>query len=229
VEINTMHWVGLTDLTYEDITPLALVDIVPSSVLVADDSQFESLEGLLDHARENPGDLTASGTSQGGIWHLALAGMLNAEGLEPDAIRWIPSQGAAPALQELIAGGVDVATPALSEGKGLIESGDVRALAYMHDEPMAALPDVPLTSEILDSGWTLAAYITTSGPGGMPENIACSYAQAIDEIIATDEWAEFKASRGAEVVQMSREELRDFMARNDEALGDVIESVGLAE
>ena len=228
VEINTMHWVGLTDLTVEDMTPLALLDIVPSSVLVADDSRFESLEGLLDYARENPGELTASGTSQGGIWHLALAGMLNAEGLEPDAIRWIPSQGAAPALQELIAGGVDVATPALSEGKGLIESGDVRALAYMHDAPMSALPEVPLTAEVLDSGWTLAAYITTSGPAGMPENIACSYAQAIDEIIATDEWASFKASRGADVVQMSREELHAYMTRSDKALGEVIKSVGLA-
>ncbi|SES19588.1 Tripartite-type tricarboxylate transporter, receptor component TctC [Tranquillimonas rosea] len=229
VEINTMHWVGLTDLTYEDVTPLALVDIVPASVLVADDSQFDSLSGLLDHARENPGDLTASGTSQGGIWHLALAGMLNAEGLEPDAIRWIPSQGAAPALQELIAGGVDVATPALSEGKGLVEAGDARALAYMHSEPMEALPDVPLTAETLDSGWTLAAYITTSGPAGMPDNVACSYAQAIDEIIASDEWAEFKASRGAEVVSMSRDELSAYMAEKDETLGEVIEAVGLAQ
>lgn len=229
VEINTMHWVGLTDLTYEDITPLALIDIVPASVLVAKDSEFESLEQLLDYARENPGELTASGTSLGGIWHLALAGMLNAEGLAPDAIRWIPSQGAAPALQELIAGGVDIATPALSEGKGLVESGDVRALAYMHDSPMEALPDVPLTTEILDSGWTLAAFITTSGPAGMPENIACSYAQAIQEIIETEEWAEFKASRGADVVSMSRDELQQFMADNNEALGEVIEAVGLSQ
>jgi tripartite-type tricarboxylate transporter receptor subunit TctC len=229
VEINTMHWVGLTDLTYEDITPLALIDAVPASVLVAEDSEFQSLEELLDYARENPGELTASGTSLGGIWHLALAGMLNAEGLAPDAIRWIPSQGAAPALQELIAKGVDIATPALSEGKGLVESGDVRALAYMHDTPMAALPDVPLTSEILDSGWTLASFITTSGPAGMPENIACSYASAIAEILATEEWAEFKASRGAEVVSMSREELEQFLAENNEALGEVIEAVGLSQ
>lgn len=229
VEINTMHWVGLTDLTVADITPLALVDIVPASVLVGKDSPFDSLEQLMDHARENPGDLTASGTSLGGIWHLALAGMLNAEGLDPEAIRWIPSQGAAPALQELVAGGVDVATPALSEGKTLVEAGEIRALAYMHHSPMAALPDVPLTAEALDSGWTLAAYITISGPAEMPGEIACAYEQAVAEVIATDEWAEFKASRGADVVSMSSADLVAFMQASDVALGETIEAVGLAQ
>ena len=228
VEINTMHHVGLTDLTREDITPIALVDIVPASVLVDADSEFDTLDQLLDAAEDDPGSLTASGTAQGGIWHLALAGMLNAEGMEPDAIRWIPSQGAAPAMQELMAGGVDVATPALSEGKALIEQGELKALAYMHDEPMSALPDVPTTADILDSGWTLAAWITMSAPGGLPDEIACAYEQAVLEIVETDEWAEFKASRGAEVVKMGREELEDFMAETDQALGETIEAVGLA-
>ena len=228
VEINTMHHIGLTDLTYEDITPLALVDIVPASVLVRADSEYQDLDGLLEHAKANPGDLTASGTALGGIWHLALAGMLNAEGMDPAAIRWIPSQGAAPALQELIAGGVDVATPALSEGKALVESGDVRALAYMHDAANSALPDVPTTADALDSGWTLAAFITASGPAGMDENIACSYGQAMLDIFATDEWAEFKASRGADVVQMPREELQAYIEESDAALGEVISAIGMA-
>lgn len=228
VEIATMHHVGLTDLTHEGITPIALIDVVPASVLVGSDSPFESLDALLAHARENPGDLTASGTSQGGIWHLALAGMLNAEGLAPDAIRWIPSQGAAPAMQELMAGGVDVATPALSEGKALVEQGELRALAYMHDAPMEALPDVPLTAEALGSGWTLAAWITLSGPEGLPDEIACAYEAAVEEIAASEEWAEFKASRGADVVFMGREELAATMAEQDAALGEVIAAIGLA-
>lgn len=229
VEINTMHWVGLTDMTYENITPISLIDIVPSSVLVAADSPFESLGDVLDHARENPGDLTASGTALGGIWHLALAGMLNAEGMDPESIMWIPSQGAAPAMQELIAGGVDMVTPALSEGRSLVDSGELRALAYMHDSPMEALPDVPLTADVLDSGWTLAAYITISGPEGLPDEIACAYEQAVQEITESDEWAEFKDSRGADNVFLGREELRDYMMAQDEALGETIQAIGLAE
>lgn len=227
-EINTMHWVGLTDLTYRDFTPLGMLDNVPSSVLVKADSEFETLDQLLAYARENPGELTGSGTALGGMWHLALAGMLMAEGLQPDAIRWIPSKGAAPAMQELIAGGIDVATPGLSEGKGLIEGGNLRALAYMHNEPMEALPDVPLTSEILESGWIFGGFIIAAGPAGMDENIACSYSKALAEVLQSDEWAEFKAARGGLIVQMEPDELGPHLAKNDEDLGEVITAIGLA-
>ena len=229
VEIATMHWAGLTELTVENVTPISLIDIVPASVTVDVDSEFDSLQEIIDYARENPGELTASGTSQGGIWHLAIAGLLNEQGLDPQAIRWIPSQGAAPGMQELMAGGVDMVTVALSEAKALIESGELKGLAFMHSERMGALPDVPTTLEAIDTTWTLAAFITLSGPEGLPEEIACAYEQAVAEAIGTDTWAEFKASRGAEVVSMPRADLTAFIEAADVNLGATMEAIGLAQ
>ncbi|WP_419307418.1 tripartite tricarboxylate transporter substrate binding protein [Chromohalobacter israelensis] len=229
VEIDTMHWIGLTPLTYRDITPIALIDRTSPGVLVAKDSPYASLDDLLNEARNNPGELTASGTAQGGIWHLALAGMLKAEGLPPDAIRWIPSKGAGPALKELMAGGVDVATPALSEALPLVEQGEIKALGYMSEATMEQLPDVPATGETLDSGWTLGAFVTISGPKGLPDEIACAYEQAIDQAVHSDAWAEFKQSRGAPVVFENRQQTRQTLAEADDKLGDVIQSIGLAQ
>lgn len=229
VEITTMHHAGLTELNHTNITPIALVDIVPASILVSKDSPYSTLEELLAYAKENPGDLTGSGTAQGGIWHLALAGMLNAEGMDPQAIRWIPSDGAASAMQELIAGGVDVASPALSEGKALIESGELKALAYMHSEPNSALPDVPTTADALASGWTLAAFITVSGPEGMDSEIACSYEKAALAAFDTQEWADFKDSRGSDVVKMGSADLTTMMATTSDNLGETMKAIGLAK
>ncbi|OHV08824.1 tripartite tricarboxylate transporter substrate binding protein [Kushneria phosphatilytica] len=229
VEIDTMHWIGLTDLTYRDITPIALFDRPTASVLVNKDSPYQSLNDLLQEAREHPGKLTASGTAQGGIWHLALAGMLKAEGMAPDAIRWIPSQGAGPALKELMAGGVDVATPALSEAKSQIDQGEVRALAYMSDTPMKALPEVPLTAKELKSGWTMSSFVTLSGPKGLPDNIACSYEKAVRQAVNSDAWARFRKSRGTSVVFEDRQQTEQTLASTDRKLGDVIQSVGLAK
>lgn len=229
VEITTMHHAGLTELNQDNVTPIALVDIVPASVLVSKDSPYNTLEELLADANANPGKLTGSGTAQGGIWHLALAGMLNAEGMDPAAIRWVPSDGAASAMQELIAGGVDVATPALSEGKALVESGELKALAYMHDTRMGALPDVPTTKETLDSDWTLAAFITVSGPEGMPEEIACSYEKAALAAFETQEWADFKASRGSDVVVMGSADLGAMMSSTSDNLGATMKAIGIAK
>lgn len=229
IEITTMHHLGLTDLDQTGITPIALIDRSPAGVFVKAGSEFRTLAQLLDHARANPGELTASGTSQGGIWHLALAGMLQANGLPADAIRWVPSEGAAPALQELIAEGIDVATPALTEGKVLAEAGEVVPLAVMSDRALAGMPDVPTATEAGGAEWALSSLITISGPAGLPEEIACSYEAAIADVLASPEWAEFKAGRGAEVVSMPSEDLAALLDSTSKSLGAAIEAIGLAQ
>ena len=123
---------------------------------------------MLDDAKANPGKLKASGTGQGGIWHLALAGMLLKSGLKADQIPWIPSDGAASGLKELVAGSIQVSTVAQAEASTLIKSGKVRLLATMTPARMAAFPDAPTLKEMgLD--WELQSFISLMGPKGMPK------------------------------------------------------------
>jgi tripartite-type tricarboxylate transporter receptor subunit TctC len=113
--------------------------------MVSADSEYETAEDLLAAIREqaDPGTFTASGTGQGGIWHLGIAGWLLSEGLDPNSVTWVPSQGAAPGLQDLVAGGVDIVPSSLPEGRALIEAGRVRPLATMGEERLDIFPDVP--------------------------------------------------------------------------------------
>ena len=229
VEITMMHHAGLTDLTPADFTPIALMDAAPASVVVKAGSPYTTLEELLAYAEENPGELTGSGTSQGGIWHLALAGMLNAEGLDPQAIRWVPSQGAAPAMQELLAGGVDVISPALSEAKSIIESGEAVGLAYMNDARNEALPDVPTVEEATGTPFKLTSFVSLAGPKGLPEEIACAYAEAAMEIQGSEQWQDFKAGLGADAVMEDRDALQERYESTDAAMGETMQAIGLAQ
>ena len=228
-EITMMHHAGLTDLTPADFTPIGLLDAAPASVVVKAGSPYTTLEELLAYAEENPGELTGSGTSQGGIWHLALAGMLDAAGLDPQAIRWVPSQGAAPAMQELLAGGVDVISPALSEAKSIIESGEAVGLAYMSDERNEALPDVPTVEEATGTPYVLTSFVSVAGPAGLPDDIACAYSEAVMAIEESPEWAEFKAGLGADVVMEDREALRARYDETDARMGQTMQAIGLAQ
>ena len=105
VEIGMMHWQGLTDLTGASFTPLALVNADPAGVQVAADAPYKSVNELLAAIKANPGKMKASGTGQGGIWHLAIAGMLKDLNVDPASVPWVPSNGAAPGLQDLVAVG----------------------------------------------------------------------------------------------------------------------------
>src|SRR3954470_3882715 len=91
VEITMMHHVGLTPLTYKDYTPIGLVNADPSAINVRADSPYKSVKDLIAAIKANPGKMKASGTGQGGIWHLAIAGLLKEQGIDPNALPWVPS------------------------------------------------------------------------------------------------------------------------------------------
>ena len=96
LEINMMHWVGLTDLTFEKYTPIALVNQDPAAIHVKADLPHKTVKELFAHIKANPNKVVASGTGQGGSWHLALAGLMQADGVSPNSIRWVPSPAPRP-------------------------------------------------------------------------------------------------------------------------------------
>src|SRR3546814_16655901 len=101
------------------------------------------MNAQLTAIKANPGKLKASGTGQGGIWHIALAGMLKSLNIDINAVPFVPSKGAAPAMLELAAGGIDIVPAALPEARAMIDAGKARPLAVMADTPSALYPQVP--------------------------------------------------------------------------------------
>src|SRR5688572_81424 len=143
VEITMMHWQGLTTLKHTDYTPIGLVNADPAGITVRADSPYKSTKDLLAAIKANPGKMKASGTGQGGIWHLAIAGLLKEQGIDPNALPWVPSNGAAPGMQDMVAGGVDVVPCSIPEARAMIDSGKARPLAIMDPKPSSLYPKIP--------------------------------------------------------------------------------------
>jgi tripartite-type tricarboxylate transporter receptor subunit TctC len=228
VEIGMMHWQGLTELTYEDYTPLALYNADPAGLQVRADSEWDSAQAVLDAVKASPGEHKSSGTGQGGIWHLALAGMLQEAGIAPDAAPWVPSQGAAPGLQDMVAGGVDIVTCSVPEAQALLEAGRVKSLAVMSAERNPAFPDVPTLKEATGLDWQVAAWRGIAGPAGLPQEVSDKIVPLLQQIWESQEFRDFMAGRGFGVVWRNPEGFRQWMAESDESLGSVMKAVGLA-
>jgi len=229
VEIAMMRHAGLTQLSYNDYTPLALVNFDPNAVFVRTDSPIKDVKDLIAAAKANPGKLKASGTGQGGIWHLGLAGMLVDAKLPGNAITWVPSQGAAPGLQDLVAGGVDIASCSLPEARALIDAGKVRALVLMADKPDALFPKVPLLKDATGSSWTNGAWRGFAGPKGLPKEVVDKLAPALKKIYDSKAYADFLASRGFGATWGDAAAYGKFMAKEDQDKGAVMKAVGLAK
>lgn len=227
VEIGMMHWQGLTDLTWEAYTPLALVNFDPAAVQVRADAPWEDLAELVAYIRDNPGRLTASGTGQGGIWHLAIAGLLSELDIAPDAVRWVPSDGAAPALHDLVAGGVDIVPCSLPEARALIEAGRVRSLGVMSSARNEAFPDIPSAEEVVGVAWEIGAWRGLVAPAGLPDDIAATLISALETVYNSDRYAEFMSARGFGRMWAAGDDFAAFMRDSNESLGEVMREVGL--
>ena len=230
VEIGMMHWQGLTDLTGESYTPLALFNEDPPGVNVLADGKYQTLAELMDAIKASaPGSMKASGTGQGGIWHVALGGMLQAAGLAPDHVQWVPSQGAAPGLQDLVAGGVDIVTCSVPEAKALIDAGKVKSLAVMSAERNPAFPDVPTLQEGAGIAFTVGAWRGIAGPKGLPEDVTGKLVPLLEKIHGMPEFKDFMNQRGFGMVYKPPVEFAAFMAERDQAFGGIMKGLGLAK
>jgi tripartite-type tricarboxylate transporter receptor subunit TctC len=229
VEITMMHHVGLTQLKYTDYTPIGLVNADPAGIHVRTDSPYKSVKELLTAIKANPGKMKASGTGQGGIWHLAIAGLLKQQGIDPSALPWVPSNGAAPGMQDMVAGGVDVVPCSIPEARAMIDSGKARALAIMDANPPALYPNVPTLKKELNSDWAIAAWRVIAAPKGLPADVQKTLATALKKVYDSKDYKDFMASRGFGVVWADPAGTTKFMADSDANLGAALKAVGLAK
>jgi tripartite-type tricarboxylate transporter receptor subunit TctC len=229
VEIGMMHWQGLTDLRGTSFTPIALVNADPAGVQVAADAPYKTMDDLLKAIKANPGKMKASGTGQGGIWHLAIAGMLKDLNVDPASVPWVPSNGAAPGLQDLVAGGVQIAPVSLPEARSLIDAGKVKSLAVMADKPAGLYPAIPTLKAATGSNWTMAAWRGIAAPRNIPPEARDKLVAALRKIVASKEYTEFMAGRGFGVIYAPPEEFATFMAKSDADLGATMKAVGIVK
>jgi tripartite-type tricarboxylate transporter receptor subunit TctC len=229
VEIDMMHWVGLTELKGTSYTPLALMNTDPPGVSVSVDSPYKSVKQLVDAIKANPGKLKASGTGQGGIWHVALAGWLQAMGLKPESVPWVPSNGAAPAMQDLAAGGLDLVTCSIPEARGMLDAGKARALAIMASQRNPQFPNVPTLKEEIGVDWSIAAWRGIAGPPNLPAPVTGRLVASLKKIYDSKEYQEFMAQRGFGVVWADPAGLAKHMADDDAKMGSVMKALGIAK
>ncbi|WP_336057636.1 tripartite tricarboxylate transporter substrate binding protein [Nitratireductor sp. CH_MIT9313-5] len=230
VEITMMHWQGLTELTYEDYDIIGIVNQDAAGVMVSSDSEYQDIKALHEAIMAEPaGTFSASGTAQGGIWHVAQAGWMVAAGKAADHVKWVPSEGSASAITDMVAGGVDIVTASLPEGRSMIDAGRIVPIATMSDERHPLYPDVPTLKEATGADWTLAAWRGVFAPKGLPDDVRQKLEAAVEKAFNSSEYQEFMEGRGLGAVWLGGEEAKEFVAKSDASFGEVLKAAGLTK
>ena len=229
VEINMLHWRKLTNISWNESTPLMSINEDAAALFVRSEAPWQNLSDLAAEVRKQPGRLQASGTSTGGIWHLALAGWLTATGMEVSDVKWIPMNGAGPSLQELASGGLDIVSCSLPEARTLYKGGIVRCLGVMSAERVPGYEEVPTFAE-QGTDWIMSGWRGLGVPKDTPPEVAEKLVQAIGRIVNGDTvlnnktFPEFMALEGFNNASRLPAEFRRFLDDLDGKFGKILTS-----
>lgn len=227
-EIATYQHIGTAQLSYKDFTPIALLNLDYAAFTVKADSKWETLDDALKDLKANPSDYTVSGSAPGAAYHLSFAGFLDQQGIDPNDVTLVPSEGAAPGLQELAAGGVDMVFSSMPESESMRASGRVKTLAVLANDRLDSFPDVPSAKELTGSEWNQGSWRGLVGPKGMPEEVTERLEEATEKVWNSEQFQTFMSSRGFGTVWEDAEGFEAFMKDQDEKNAVTIEKLGLA-
>lgn len=205
--INASLYPSLPFDPIKDFTPLTCVATSPS-ILVANPSvPANDVRELIALAKARPGKLNFAIGAVGSSLHLAGDAFKMQSGAY---IVNIPYRGTAPALQDVLAGQVELMFAAVGNAQAQVRAGKLRALGVTSTKRLPAFPDVPAIAEVLP-GYESSAWFGLFGPGQMNPELAKKLSDAARHAIATPEVKKRLETEGAVPVGNSPEEFARFV------------------
>ena len=164
-----------------DFAPVGVFATTSQLVLVRNTLEARTLGDLVAMAKASPGKLTSGGGGYGTVSHTSLLLFQQMSGTQ---VQYIPYRGAAPALQDLMAGQIDMLVDQPSNSLPQVLAGKVRALAVTAPRRIPAAPDIPITDEAGLAGFYTSVWQAIWVPRGTPEEVIARLNKAMRDALA---------------------------------------------
>ena len=207
----------------KDFTPLARLIEFPNVLMVTPDFPARTVQELIDVARRKPGSVNYGSVGVGSSTHLQAEMFKRAAGIDVVNITY---KGSAPALQDLVAGQVQMMFDNLPSAFPLISGGKVRALAVTGARSSPVLPDVPTVASALP-GFVEVTWWAILAPAGLPADVAGRLSDSLQKIAKQPDFVRLMADRGGVIVSGGPEDLRAAIQSEKEKTGTLIKELGI--
>jgi len=168
----------------KDLTPVALIVVVPNVVLVGESVPAKDMKELVALIKASPGAFSYGSSGTGSTQHLAGEAFALATGTK---MVHIPYKGSAQALVDLVSGQIQLDFDTTSSGMAMIKAGKVKALAVMSAKRAAELPDVPTLAEAGYPGLEMTTWYGLFVTAGTPPDVVTRlYAETMKALKAPD-------------------------------------------
>ncbi|MDQ7746278.1 Bug family tripartite tricarboxylate transporter substrate binding protein [Hydrogenophaga pseudoflava] len=206
-----------------DFTPVTRLVNQPMVLIVKDKQKYPSVAALVAAARAKPGGITFASSGDGSPQHL---GGLLFESRAKVKMLHVPYKGGALAINDTLAGTVDVMFAVMPEAVPHVASGKLHALGVMSPNRSPVLPQVPTMAEAGVTDMNLSAWMALLAPAKTPRPIVDQLNRAVQAAFDPELKAKL-AESGIEVATSTPEELQRLIASDIKLHAELVKSAGL--
>ncbi|SCU75278.1 conserved exported hypothetical protein [Cupriavidus necator] len=208
----------------KDFAPIIQATSIPSVVVVNPNVPAKSMADLLRFLKSKPGSEGYASAGNGTPSHLGMELYKRVTGV---SVTHVPYKGGAPALQDLMAGQVQVMMALLPEAMPLVKAGKLKALAVTTSKRSAEYPDLPTVSETGMQGFEMIFWQAFVAPTGTPKDVVSKLNQAIDEVLRDKETRAKLIEMGLDPAGGSPEHLASLMKSETVKWKKVVDDAGI--
>lgn len=214
----------IADAGYEtdDLSVVHYFHYTPDAVVVGKDSQFESMQDLIDYAKENPGAVTFAGSGSNSANHLMQQQLDKMAGI---TTTYVPFKGTGAAVQAIMGNQTTAGATYSTVG---VNYPETRTLAVAADERLPSLPDVPTFKE-LGLDWTGGAYRGIAVPADTPDDIKQQLSQIISQVNQDPDFRRKMEDGGFVLTDIDVEKMPDFVDEQKQKYREIAQEMGIAD
>ncbi|HYC43275.1 MAG TPA: tripartite tricarboxylate transporter substrate binding protein [Noviherbaspirillum sp.] len=209
----------------KDFVPVALIATPPQVIVVNPQKvPVNDLKSLLEYVRKNPGKLNYASAGNGTSHHLA-GELFKLQ--TKTFILHIPYRGAGPALQDLIAGQVDLMFDGLGSSAAHLKGGRIKALAVAAPARAPGFPDLPTAAEAGVPGYEVSTWYGMWAPKGTPAEVVERMAAEVQKALATPEVKNTWHSIGSDTPNLVQAQFGAMVTSEIARWGQVVKEAGV--
>jgi tripartite-type tricarboxylate transporter receptor subunit TctC len=207
----------------KDFIPISLVGSQANILVVNPKLPVKSMSDLIALAKSKPSKLTYASSGYGAAAHLSAELFKHDAGVQ---IEHIPYKGAAPALQDVVSGQVDMMFATAASVTGFIKAGSVRALAVTTAKRIPAFPDLPTIDELGLKGFEATTWHGLVAPTGTPPDIIAKLNAATVQALKDPEVRNHLQQLGVEIVGSTPQEFAAYIKSETPKWTAVVQGLG---
>ena len=220
--INASLYKSLTFNFINDTVPVAGIIRSPNVMVVTDSLPVKNVAEFIAYCKANPTKVNMASSGSGSSIHLSGELFKIMTGCK---MAHIPYKGAGPALNDLIAGQVQVMFDNLPSSAGFIKDGRIRALAVTTSVREASLPNVPTVAETIP-GFEASAWFGISAPKGTPRDIVEKLNTAVNQLLAEPKIQKRLSELGGTPIPGTPEDFGKLISNDTQKWERVVKSSG---